>query len=509
MGDLQHEFNISEEAAVPFNKGLLLLHSFEYEDARESFQEAIKADPGEMMAYWGETMSYYKALWGLQDIEAGREVMNKLGKTKEERLEKADNELEKDFWLGIEILYGEGELADRNKAYAKHMEALYQKHPGNQEVAAFYALGLMWSVPLGRDEEVFNKSAKVAEGILEENPNHPGAIHYIIHAYDDPKYAQFATEAANKYAKTAPDAAHALHMPSHIYLAMGMWNDVVSSNEASYAASVKRMELKGLDDKARGYHSYSWLHYGYLQQGRYEDARKLLDDMMTYTERSPSNGARSYLISMQNMQLIATGKWAQKAAPMFVDYEDLALTTKAQQNFFKSMLAFQQNDVAAIREEIKKTETLYDVAKLEVSAGGIARCSAGPTRYAPNKESLNRANIIIHQMKAMAALLEKDNKNAETNFQKAAELETNSEYSYGPPDIPYPSFELYANWLMENERYEEAIVQYDLSLKRAPGRAMALNGKMNALKKLGKTEEAKETQKDLNAFWKGEQIASI
>jgi len=236
LGDLQHTFPISTEARADFDEGLLLLHSFEYEDAREAFQKAVEADSNELMAHWGLAMTYYKALWGLQDVEAGREVINVVGDTKADRLAKAENQLEQDFWMGVETLYGEGELDERNQAYVDHMAEVYDANPGNQEVAAFYSLGLMWAGY--NEQEYLNRSAEVAAGIIEENPTHPGALHYMIHANDDPVYAQIALNAANKYAKVAPDATHALHMPSHIYVALGMWKEVVSSNTASYQASL-------------------------------------------------------------------------------------------------------------------------------------------------------------------------------------------------------------------------------------------------------------------------------
>ncbi|MCF6223634.1 MAG: hypothetical protein L3J34_07890 [Flavobacteriaceae bacterium] len=154
------------------------------------------------------------------------------------------------------------------------MKKLNLKYPDNHEVKAFYALSLLGSVSDGRDDEIYGKGAKIAQGIIEENPNHPGALHYLIHSYDDPKHANLALDAAYSYAKVAPDASHALHMPSHIFVAMGMWDEVVKSNENSYQASVNRMERKKLDNDARGYHAFHWLEYGYLQQNRFEDAKK-------------------------------------------------------------------------------------------------------------------------------------------------------------------------------------------------------------------------------------------
>jgi tetratricopeptide (TPR) repeat protein len=507
LGVLNHEFTISEPSQESFEKGLLLLHSFEYEDSRAAFQEAVAADTSELMAYWGEALTHYRALWGLQDLAAGRAVLNKVGADKATRVNKADNALERSFWEAIEILYGEGELNERNKAYSDHMALLYEQYPKNQEVAAFYALGLMWSVEGGRDAVIFDRSAAVASGILAENPNHPGAMHYLIHANDDPDYAQLSKIAADQYAKVAPDATHALHMPSHIYLALGMWNEVVSSNEQSYQASINRMQRNGLDDKARGFHSYAWLHYGYLQQGRFDKAEMQLKNMLTYAERAATRGAKSYLITMQTNQKIASGQWPTDIDPMYVDYKDLGLTAKAKQHFFKALRAFDKQDAETITAEIDTVEVSTQVAELIVTDDGVALCSAGPTRYAPNKYDIVRAKVVINQMKAMNAILEKDDALTERFLIAATDLEDQSAYSSGPPDIPLPSYEQYGEWLLSKDRPEEALVQFDKSLDNAMNRAKSLQGKVKALTMLGRTAEAELITKILAGFWQQDLVA--
>ncbi len=490
LGELQHQFSISKEAQPGFEKGLLLLHSFEYDDAREAFKEAVAADDQEVMAYWGEAMTHYKALWRLQDVDAGREVMNRLGSTRNQRLEKADSDLEKDFWQGIELLYGEGELNERNQAYAEHMGKLYDKYPGNQEVAAFYALGLMWSVPLGRDAEVFDRSAQVVAGILKENPQHPGALHYMIHAYDDPQYAELAIDAADLYAQVAPDATHALHMPSHIYLALGRWSDVVASNEASYQASLNRLERKGLDGSARGYHSYSWLHYGYLQQQRQADAHRLLKDMVGFTKSHPNRQARSYWISMQNAYLTDVGEWSEDVQLLPVNHQDLALASQAGHRFFQGRMAYRSGDLQTLSAHMDSLNKEIAAAELVVTSEGITLCSAGITRYAPNRTDIQRATVMLHQLSAYRALLQQDNTAAEKYLHEAVTLEAATGYSFGPPDIPYPSFEQYGYWLLENDRPQEALEQFSRGLERTPNRTNALKGKMKALQVLGRDNEA-------------------
>lgn len=502
LGSLQHEFTISDQAKDGFESGLLLLHSFEYDDAREAFQEALAADDTEVMAYWGEAMTHYKALWKLQDVDAGRKVMDRLGDSREERLGKAETQLEQDFWMGVELLYGEGELNERNSAYASHMAELYEKYPKNQEVAAFYALGLMWSVPLGRDSEIFDQSAQIVAGILAENPNHPGALHYTIHAYDDPQYAQLAIEAANLYSKVAPDATHALHMPSHIYLALGMWDEVVASNEASYQASINRLERKGLGDEARGYHSYFWLQYGYLQQERQQDAHRLLKDMVGYTQTAATQQARSYWIAMKNAYLTDAHRWSEDIDPMVVSRQDLGLGSQAGHRFFQGRMAYFEGDSETISMELDSLDNEIKAAELVVTSDGITLCSAGTTRYAPNRTDINRSIVMWHQLEALKAMVEGDDSAIENALLQATSLEESIGYSFGPPDIPYPSFEQYGYWLLDQNRPQEALEQFSISLERTPNRTNALRGKLLALEALGNNETAAQVDETIGTIVK-------
>ncbi|NND32457.1 MAG: hypothetical protein HKN76_07690, partial [Saprospiraceae bacterium] len=447
LGTLMHEFSINKNAAEEFEKGLLLLHSFEYDDAREAFDLAIAADSTEMMSYWGKTMTYYKALWGLQDIDAGRSVMQQLGPNKEVRLSHAGDELEKDFWTGLELLFGEGEFKERNKEYSTHLGKLYDKYPGNGEVAAFYALSLLWSDTPDGDNKTELLSAKIADGILKENPNHPGAVHYKIHALDNPALAIEAQFAADLYAKIAPDATHALHMPSHIYLALGRWDDVVSSNEASYAASIKRIERKNLGPAARGYHSYAWLHYGYLQQGRYDLAASLLTDMYKFADETPNASARSYLIGMQNAQIIECPDWNLETGPRLeIDVEDLNISSQAAHSFLCGMNAANDDDKDALVAEIESLKAKIAVASLLVGEDGSAMCSAGTTRYAPNKNTILMAETILSQLQALSAGLIQDDQSCEAALILATTKESETEYGSGPPSVALPSFEQYGYW---------------------------------------------------------------
>ncbi|WP_339812305.1 hypothetical protein [uncultured Imperialibacter sp.] len=503
LGDLHHSLSISDKASESFDQGLLLLHSFEYDDASEAFQKAIKADPDELMAHWGLAMTHYRALWGLQDVEAGRKVIQAVAETKEARMKKAENQLESDFWEGVEILYGEGELDERNKSYSDHMAEVYAANPDNQEVAAFYALGLMWAGYT--DQDNLNKSAEVAAGIIAENPTHPGALHYMIHANDDPEYAQIALTAADKYATVAPDASHALHMPSHIYVALGMWDKVVSSNIASYQASLHRMEAKRLGGKERGYHAMAWLHYGYLQTGEYQKAADLLAEIIGYHQ--DSTASKSYLITMQNEQRIEAGYWPEGLTPQQVDYSKLGLSEKSAMHFFNSSLAFDKKDAAGLQVEIDGLNRQLSKASLLVNDEGIAMCSAGPTRYAPTKEGLKKTQVVIHQMEALLAQLKGDAALTEGHLAKATQLESECSYDAGPPFIAYPSFEQYGDWLLAQNRPEEALAQFNQSLTNRKNRNKALRGKLAALEALGRTDEAKEVKAIISQYAPAQKVA--
>ena len=200
LGEIKFEATGKAEAQPLFTKGMLLLHSFEYADAAEAFVEVKTMDPDFVMAYWGEAMTYNHPLWQEQNYDKGNEILNALAPTPDGRIEKAKTDIEKDFIGGINILYGPGDKATRDSSYAEYMETLYDKYPGNDEVASFYSLALNGWGTTDTNKQIFEKAAKISYEVLERNPNHPGALHYIIHAYDDPQYADLALVTADRYA---------------------------------------------------------------------------------------------------------------------------------------------------------------------------------------------------------------------------------------------------------------------------------------------------------------------
>ncbi len=463
-----------EASALPhFEKGLLLLHSFEYEDAREAFKEARAKDPKMAMAYWGEAMTYNHSLWSEQDYEAAITALEPL---KDIDMEKEATELERDFIQAVKILYAPGTpKTERDMAYAEFMEGLSKKYPSNHEVSAFYALSLLGSVPEGRDEDIYGKGALIAKGIIKENPNHPGALHYLIHSYDDPGHATLALDAANAYAKVAPDASHALHMPSHIYVAMGMWDEVISSNIKSYQASLNRLKRKQLDNDARGYHAFHWLEYGYLQKENKEEAAKMVRQMKQYASEKPSKRGRSHLVFLKGTYLVETDDWEGEIAKIPIETADLNVSIRSQYLFLEGMKAYKKGNVKQLDSIIDTMGRDYKRESYIVSNAGVKLCSA-VSRDEATQTDLVEAQIRQHQLQGLKASLRGENALAEDHFLKSIDLEESISYSYGPPHIQKPPRELYADWLLLLNRNKEAETQYSLTLRKNPKRALALKG---------------------------------
>ncbi|MFK7774127.1 MAG: hypothetical protein AB8F94_18390 [Saprospiraceae bacterium] len=477
LGKIEINVTGSAEAMPYFHEGLLLLHSFEFDDAGEKFAKAIELDSSFAMAAWGEAMSYNHPLWRERYTEDGVAALKKLGDTPEARLEKAPTEFEKDMLSAVEILYTEGEKKKQDVAYKDQMEKLYKKYEGNHEVAAFYALSLLGSVKGGRDTETYEKGAGIAQSIIDENPNHPGALHYLIHSYDDPGHAKLALSAANSYSKVAPDAEHALHMPSHIYVAMGMWDEVISSNIASYEASVARMKDKELDNDARGYHAFKWLMYGYLQKGNFAKAKEMVYDMKKYCDEKPSSKARAHFIMMQGAYLTESGDWEDSIAMKTVELEELNLSTQAVQSFTQGMLAYHQKDKNNLTNAIKAISKLRIDGEARMVVGQPKTCS-GVSRYKqpPTKSGVNTTWVMEMELNALLAMLDGKKATVDKWLASATALESETSFSYGPPNIVKPSHELYGEWLLNDDKKEEAKKQFEIQLERAPKRLLTEKG---------------------------------
>ncbi len=481
LGEITFTATGKAEAQPAFKKGLLLLHSFEYEDAAEAFREAITLDSNFTMAYWGEVMTCNHPLWQEQDLEKGNAILNELAPTVGDRLALAKTDIEKDFLKGVHVLFGEGNKAVRDSSYSIFMKGLYEKYPGNNEIASFYSLSLIGWALTGKEISVSEDAAKIAMEVLERNPQHPGALHYIIHAYDHPEYATKALQVANKYAGVAPDAAHALHMPTHTYVALGLWDAVVSSNIVSWAASVSRKERKQLDNDALGYHSYHWLQYGHLQKDENERARIMLDSMRFFAKENPSGKARSHVVMLQTTYLSETDDYNPKTMAHDFETKDLNVALRAAQQYVIGMYAYQQNDDVALEDVIRKMAGERLIEADRIGEGALRMCG-NINRSLPTETALLQSEAMEAELRAMHAILGNNDALAEQWMKKAIQLEEKSGYSYGPPNIVKPSYEMYGEWLLEKGRTEEALQQFTIALKYGPNRLHSVKGKLKAEK---------------------------
>ncbi len=498
LGDLSFQVSGAAEAIPHFEKGVLLLHSFEYQDAREAFLKAQEIDSTFVMAYWGEAMTYNHSLWHKQEKEKAQAALAKLATSSEERIQLAQSDLEKDFIKAIEVLYSKETKYEGDVAYKDFMQQLSEKYPNNHEVSAFYAISLLGTSRNGRDEELYDKSARIAKGILKENPNHPGALHYLIHSYDDPKHAHLAIDAADEYSVVAPDAAHALHMPSHIYVAMGKWENVITSNIASWNAGINRKKRKNLDNLVGSYHALNWLQYGLLQKGETEKAAELTQRMSDYTTNDPDKNARQYLIAMKGAQLIEANNWDSPIANIEVDVNDLNITKIAGYHFLEGMKLYHQDQQDELKDLIDAMAKKRHIAKLAVGEKGFSMCSSGGfADKPPSQLDIDIAHVMEMELRAYLADLKGEKEGAMKWFTAGVELDESLNYAFGPPRILKPVHEAYGEWLLANGKAAEALVVFDKSLQRHPRRLLSLQGKKRAAEAVGNQTAINTAKKEL------------
>ena len=316
LGTITFPTSGAPAAQAAFLEGVKSLHSFQFDEAAVAFQRAQKIDPAFAMAYWGEAMSHNHPLWAQQDTKAAQAILEKIAPTLKERLAKAKLPKEKAFIGAIDVLYNSpGEKLARDTAYSEALAAMYAVWPDDHEVATWYALSLLGTVrPTDRGFRRQALAASIVEKVFKENPKHPGAAHFIIHAFDDPDHAPLALPAARSYAGIAPAAAHALHMPSHIFVQRGMWDDVRTSNIVAYKAAAELNARMKLQEGREDFHTLGWLQYANLMLGNIDEAKANVETAKQTADRNPSNaGIRNGYLGMRARLILETEKWEKIA----------------------------------------------------------------------------------------------------------------------------------------------------------------------------------------------------
>ena len=490
LGRIDFPTSGSAAAQVHFLRGALLLHSFEFDDAADEFREAEKIEPGFAMAYWGEAMTDNHPLWMEQDRDKALAALKKLAPTREERLAKAPTGRERAYLSAVEVLYGEGDKPSRDRAYADSMRGLHEKYPEDLDAASFYALALLGTCEGKRDVATYMKAAAVAEEVFARNPQHPGAVHYLIHCYDDPVHAPLGMRAARVYAKIAPSAGHALHMPSHIFFAAGMWEDAAASNTAAWNASLERAKTKKLAPDEHNDHALFWLEYAQLQMGQYAEARKTLARMEADARESGSKRIRGHLVWMRAAYLIETRQWNGSVAQISIKSDDLSQHGIAL--FVDGMRAIETGDRAGAEKSLVELKAS--------SGGGEGHVHGGAASYAMSRAN-NADPVLAKELEAKILFSRGEKEPAISLAKEATSAEDAMSFDFGPPPIAKPTHELLGEMLLASNRPADARKEFEASLALGPGRALSLLGLARAATQAGDAESARQAYAALAKNW--------
>lgn len=481
LGTIDFPTSGPSAAQAHFVTGVLYLHSFEYESALKEFKEAQRLSPNFAMAYWGESMTYTHPVWDEQDSTAARAALARLGADPNARAAKAPTAREKEYLGAVEILYGAGSKEKRDTLYSAAMAALAQRYPKDVEAQLFYALSLLGLNQGDRDVPTYLKAGAIAETAFAHHPDHPGAAHYVIHSYDDPDHARIALAAARAYSKIAPSAAHAQHMTSHIFLALGLWDDVVSANETALnvVAAGSHAGMHGTCG-----HYAEWLLYGYLQQSRPKAAERVLAGCWEIVQRGSARAATSYAY-MRASYLAdshdSSSKWAD-AIPSSANRDAAGALA-----FGTGLAAASRNDTATLARAIGTLDSLATPASGEYD------------RYFP---------VLRDELRAMLADLRKQPGYALMLARAAARADDSLPMPFGPPMTFTPPHELAGFYFAQLKQPDSAYAEFKLALARTPRRQAALWGFMVAAYASGHDAEGAAASADLKAIVRASQADS-
>jgi tetratricopeptide (TPR) repeat protein len=446
LGSISFPNSGNAAAQAPFVRGVLLLHSFEYGPAAESFRQAQAADPAFALAYWGEAMTYNHPLWQQQDRDAALKALLKLGPTPAARAERAPTDRERQYLGAVETIYlGSPSKHDRDAAYMRAMERLTTAYPADLEARAFYALSILGSRDGVRDFATYMRAAATVQPVFDANPDHPGAAHYLIHSFDDPIHAPLGLPAARRYASIAPAAAHAQHMTSHIFVALGMWDDVVTANERADAQQNADAAARGARPSVCGHYT-SWLQYGYLMQGQAAKAERVMDRCFARMSDQPTSGEIAAFADMRARQILDTQDWPL-ASRWTRDASGTATPATYEYLFTNAFAALQRGDVGPARTF---------VAMPEPKLPGVP----------PYFQEL-RAMLAIHDGHVDDGL---------ASLRAAADGEDAMPFEFGPPAIAKPTAELLGEQLLKLGKKDDARAAFERAAQRTPGRIAVVSG---------------------------------
>ncbi|MGI8959053.1 MAG: hypothetical protein ACR2IV_04670 [Bryobacteraceae bacterium] len=470
LGTISFPTSCAASVQTSFERGVALLHSFWYDEAERQFKKVAAKDPGCAMAYWGEAMSSYHQLWDRPDeahLKHGWDLVQKAEMTGEK------SERERDYIEALATFYRDYDKVDHDKraaAYSERMEKVYQHYPDDNEAAVFYALSLLASEPENDTQLAYPKKAvSILNEVLKKEPDHPGVAHYLIHACDNPRMASLGLPAARRYAEIAPGSSHALHMPSHIFTRLGLWQEDIQSNLASKAAA----EKLGLQGGAGRLHAMDFLEYAYLQAGEAGKAKALIAETEMVRTADLHQGFSGYLnyarAQFPATYALETRQWKVAEAlqpPAGAEPMHQAITYWA-----RAVGAGYLRDVAEGRAAVKQFDAMLEAVK------------KGPHAYVAKGMQTKR-----DEARAWLAFAEGKNEQALGLLRPLAERQD----EVGKGEVDLPAREMLADMLLEMNRSEDALVEYEKSLKSDPNRFNGLYGAARAAELGHHSERASE-----------------
>ena len=494
LGRVSFPISCTTEAQKQFNRAAAWLHSFGYEEADKAFEAVTVVDPKCGMAYWGIAMSQYHPIWAPPTKDELRKGWSAVEKAK---TLSAKTERERSYLAAIEVFFKDADKLDhrtRALAYQQAMEQTYRAYPEDLEAAIFYALSLLeaTTLPPGKDYAKQKKAAEILNGVLPKLPNHPGVAHYLIHSFDYPQLAELALPAARSYAKIAPSSPHALHMPTHIFTRLGLWQESIQSNAAS-AAAAKTLVARNHPGAASydQLHAMDYLMYAYLQGAQDQKALGILQELHSMSRVDVENFAAAYAFAaVPARYALERRSWTEAAAltvhPTSFPW-DRFLFAEALTHFARALGAARSGDPAAASQSVEKLASIQ-------RALSSARDNPANLYWAKQVEIQRQAAA------AWTARAEGKNEDALRLMRAAADLEASTDKSPVTPGAVLPARELLADLLLELNKPVEALKEYEASLRDTPNRFNGLYGAARATELSGNRAKAAQYYRQLIAL---------
>jgi tetratricopeptide (TPR) repeat protein len=470
LGKVHFVTSCSPAVQARFDRGVALLHSFWYEEAEKQFKEVEVADPRCAMAHWGEAMSLWHELWERpkeETLQRGSEGLRKAQAAPE------TSERERAYIAALQQFYGDSKVDfwTRANAYSQAMEKVYRAYPKDTEAAAFYALSLLAS-ERPDDSTLANrkKAIPILATLFKAEPRHPGLAHYLIHACDVPQLASMALTAAREYAKIAPSSPHAVHMPSHIFARMGLWQEDIASNLASVAAT-ERASAMHMGGDAHKLHAMDFLEYAYLQIGNDVKAKEIVDRVHVMHEGDPNDPLHGYLagaqVSFPATYFIETRDW--KSALALVPPSSAKPTIATEAVWANAVAAGHLRDAAAGKRALEQYDKLVEEIKNSKDA-----------------YMLEFAGDEHDEVRAWAAFAQGNDDEAVRLLRAVADHQD----AVGKGETEIPGREMLADMLLAMNRTQDALAEYEKSLKTDPNRFNGLYGAAQAAEHTGDAQLA-------------------